>query len=57
MTSQRLGGFFDELLDTASQMYKHFPWGTVACLSLCYIDHEHFFVYSKPHEAVLIYQV
>ena len=31
MTSQRLGGFSD----AASQTYKHFPRGTVACFSLC----------------------
>ena len=57
MTSQRLGGFSDELLDTASQMRKRFPQGTVACLSLCYTDHEHSFVYGEPQKTVLIYQV
>ena len=57
MTSQKLGGFSDELPDTASQMHKHFPQGTAACLSLCYTDHEHSFVHSEPQETVLIYQM
>ena len=34
MTSQRLGGFSNELPDTASQMYKRFPQGTVSYFSL-----------------------
>ena len=57
MTSQRLGGFSDELPDTASQMYKHFPQGTIACLSLRYTGHERSFVHSEPQETVLIYHV
>ena len=46
MISQRLGGFSDELPDTASQMYKHFSQETVACLRLCYTYLEHSFVHS-----------
>ena len=57
MTAQKLGGFSDELPDTASQMHKHFPQGTAACLSLCYTDPEHSFVHSEPQETVLIYQM
>ena len=53
MTSQRLGGFPLKLPDTASQMYKYFPQGTIACFSLRYTDHEHYFVHSEPREAVL----
>ena len=44
ITTQKLGEFSDELPDTASEIYKHSPQGIVACLSLCYIDHEHSFV-------------
>ena len=57
MTSQKLGGFSDELPDTTSQMHKLFPQEIAACLSFCYTDHEHSFVYSKPQETVSIYQV
>ena len=57
MTSQKLGRFSDKLPDTASQMFKHFPHGTAACLSLCYTDHERSFVHSEPQETALIYQM
>ena len=57
MTSRRLGRFSDEPPDTASQMYKHFPQGTAACVSLCYTNHEHSFVHKEPQETVLIYQM
>ena len=57
MTSQRLGEFSDVLPDKMSQMYKHFPQGIGAWLSLRYTDHEHSFDHCDPQETVLIDQV
>ena len=42
MTSQRLGGCSDKMPDTAAQIYKQFPRGSIS------------FVHSEPQETVLI---
>ena len=55
ITTHKLGEFSDELPDTALEIYKHSPQGIVACLSLCYIDHEHSFVRFEVVSNTLCY--